>query len=179
MSKQYYATNYDNAVILTAVEADGWSIKASEKITDGEPNSYELRRTPDASTFVGFYPGTFGPPMFDMRNASEDDCDLIDQFDCVGENTYFASLEDEMTEVTVKLINIVYDTIDGDGIDHRDSLTADDIPPERVLTVEVSVLYAEDEDHLSEIAMDAVDGDWLIESCDLEILEDADNEQDA
>lgn len=174
MSKEYYALHYDSASVLEAVEADGWSIKASEKIMDGEPISYKLRRTPDAPTFVVFIPGTFGPPMFDMRNASEDDCDLIDQFDCVGENTYFASLEDEMVEVTVKLTNIVYDTIDGDGIDHRDNLTADDIPSERVLTVEVSVLHADDEDHLSEVALDAADGDWLIESCDLEIVADGD-----
>lgn len=171
MAKQYYAVNYTNEDVLEALSGDDWTITPSAMITHGEPNSYELRATPDAPTHVTLYPGTAGPPMFDMRHASEDDYDLIDQFDAIGENDYFATL-DFSTTVKVRLTNIVYDTTDDEGVDQIDTIDPADLPTEAELTIEVDDPYADDPEYVGERAAEELEGDWLITGYDVEILED-------
>lgn len=173
MTKQYYAINYTNEYITKTLVDYGWTIKPSEITTYGNPNSYEFRQNPGAKTYVSFYPGTYGPPMLCMRYAGEGDCFLIDLFEAIHENAYFESLEDVMTEVTVKLTNIIYDMVDCDGIDQSDTIEPDDIPTEKTVTIEISVLYEDDEDMVHEAAVEAATEDWLIASVDCEILEDA------
>jgi hypothetical protein len=92
MAKQYYAIHYTSEGILEAARNDGWTITPSDEIFLDKPIAYELRRTPTAATYVSLYPGVRGgTPMFDMRRASADDGDLLDQFKAIHENDYFSS----------------------------------------------------------------------------------------
>lgn len=91
MAKQYYVINYPAEQVLQTLKEEGWIITASENLHKKKPIAYKLQQG-GSETFVRFYPGVAGPPMFDMRHASEDDCDLIDQFEAIGENDFFSMI---------------------------------------------------------------------------------------
>lgn len=86
MARLFFAVNYDTATILDELKQDGWEIVPDEEWLVDRPICYRLYQTSGAETWADLYPTE--PPYFSFVNASDSDADLVDRFDCIGENDF-------------------------------------------------------------------------------------------